>query len=315
MSLWLIGAGVMAQDYAKVIKDLNVNFRVIGRTQKTALAFEKATGKSVNIGLEELLKKEAPPADAIVAVSIEQLVATTETLIKAGTKRILVEKPGCLNLREIENLNKIATDFEAKVLIGYNRRFYSSVEKAREIITEDGGLQSCIFEFTEWAHEIIELSKAKGVKEHWVLGNSSHVIDLVFHLIGKPRDWDFWHSGTIDWHPSSSKFVGAGISDRNILFSYHANWQAPGRWAIELLTNRNRLILRPMEHLKLTKLGSLSEDVVNIDNKIDLDYKPGLYKQTEKFLDQDYKLFCSLSQQVENIKIYYRMAGYESLIN
>ena len=49
-------------------------------------------------------------------------------------------------------------------------------------------------------------------------GNSSHVIDLVFHLIGKPMDWNFWHSGTIDWHPSSSKFVGAGITDRNILF-------------------------------------------------------------------------------------------------
>jgi len=312
MSLWLIGAGVMSQDYAKVLQDLNVGFRVVGRSQGTAASFEKATGKSVNIGLAELLEKEAPPADAIVAVSIEQLVATTETLIRAGTKRILVEKPAGLNLREIENLNKIAIDFDAKVLIGYNRRFYSSVEKVREIITEDGGLQSCIFEFTEWAHEIITLSKAKGVKEHWVLGNSSHVIDLVFHLIGKPADWNFWHSGTIDWHPSSSKFVGAGISDRNILFSYHANWQAPGRWGIELLTNRNRLILRPMEHLKLTKLGSLREDVVNIDNSIDLDYKPGLYKQTKKFLNQDYKLFCSLSQQVENVETYSRMAGYES---
>ena len=170
MSLWLIGAGLMAQDYAKVIKEMNIDFRVIGRTQKTASTFQKATGISVNIGLEELLEKEVPPADAIVAVSIDQLVATTETLIRAGTKRILLEKPGCLNLREVEKLNKIATDFDAKVLIGYNRRFYSSVEKVRELITEDGGLQSCIFEFTEWAHEIIELSKAKGVKEHWVLG-------------------------------------------------------------------------------------------------------------------------------------------------
>ena len=84
---------------------------------------------------------------------------------------------------QLKKRNKIAIDFDAKVLIAYNRRFYSSVEKAREIITEDGGIQSCIFEFTEWAHKIIALSKANGVKEHWFLGNSSHVIDLVFHFI------------------------------------------------------------------------------------------------------------------------------------
>jgi hypothetical protein len=32
-------------------------------------------------------------------------------------------------------------------------------------------------------------------------------------------------------------FAGAGVADNDALFSYHANWAAPGRWCVEILTN------------------------------------------------------------------------------
>ena len=41
-------------------------------------------------------------------------------------------------------------------------------------------------------------------------------------------------------------------------------------------------------------------------NKIDKKFKPGLFNQTKKFLEGENSLFCSLSEQVENIKIYYK---------
>ena len=50
------------------------------------------------------------------------------------------------------------------------------------MIAEDGGVTSFHFEFTEWSHQIQHLQKAPGVMDHWVLGNSSHVLDLAFHL-------------------------------------------------------------------------------------------------------------------------------------
>ncbi|MDC1208356.1 Gfo/Idh/MocA family oxidoreductase [Litorivicinus sp.] len=311
MSVWLIGAGEMAQDYARVFHGLRVEFQVIGRGTHSASTFEQATGHSPRTGgLTDALKAEKAPEKAIIAVGIEQLAATTSELIRAGTKRILVEKPAGLNLTEVGRLNQIAEEYGAEVLIAYNRRFYNSVGQARQLIDEDQGVLSAQFEFTEWSHIIKPLVKGAGVKEHWVLGNSTHVIDLAFHLIGKPINWSSWHAGTIEWHPTSARFAGAGITDRGVMFSYLSDWQAPGRWGLELMTAKRRLILRPMERLQVVKLGSVAVESIETMDTLDGDFKPGLYQQTNAFLNGDDALFCSLGEQVGNVSIYSRMAGY-----
>lgn len=311
MSIWLIGAGPMAQDYATVFEALQQPFAVIGRSESSALAFEEKTGHSVTRGgLDCALRKSEVPDMAIVAVGVEQLASTTEALIRAGTKRILLEKPGGLNLAEIDSLDQCAVEYGAEVLIAYNRRFYGSVEQARQFIDEDGGVLSAQFEFTEWSHVIAPLQKASGVKAHWALGNSSHVIDLAFHLIGMPADWRSWNAGSIDWHPSSARFAGAGVTEKGVMFSYLSDWQAPGRWGLEIMTRKRRLILRPMEQLQFTKLGSVAVEPVEATNTLDKDFKPGLYRQTKAFLAGDDALFCTLSEQVRNARIYSQMAGY-----
>lgn len=311
MSLWLIGAGVMAQDYAKVLQGLDLSFKVIGRGSDSAVKFEEATGKSVRIGgLADAIRAGRAPEKAIVAVGVEQLAPTTTELIRAGVKRIMVEKPAGLDLAEIESLNRIAEENGASVLLAYNRRFYGSVQQARECIVDDGGVLSAQFEFTEWSHVIAPLVKGAGVKERWLLGNSTHVIDLAFHLIGRPVDWKCWHAGSIDWHPAAARFAGAGVTDQNVMFSYTADWQAPGRWGVELLTAKRRLILRPMEQLQVTPLGWVKIEAMEPLDSLDQDYKPGLYRQTQAFLDGNDHLFCTLPEQVENVRIYSEMAGY-----
>lgn len=311
MSIWLIGAGPMAQDYAKVLEALEQPFAVIGRSESSALVFEEKTGHSViRGGLDCALQHSKAPKVAIVAVGVEQLARTTEALIKAGTKRILLEKPGGLNLTEIYLLDQCVVEYGADVSIAYNRRFYGSVEQARQYIHEDGGILSAQFEFTEWSHVISQLQKAAGVKDHWVLGNSSHVIDLAFHLIGMPADWRCWYAGSIDWHPASARFAGSGISEKGVMFSYLSDWQAPGRWGLEIMTRKRRLILRPMEQLQVTKLGSVKVEPVEAANTLDKDFKPGLYQQTKAFLASDDALFCTLSEQVRNVRIYSQIAGY-----
>jgi len=95
------------------------------------------------------------------------------------------------------------------------------------------------------------------------------------------------------------------------MFSYLADWQAPGRWGVELLTAKRRLILRPMEQLQVTPLGTVKiEAMLPLDN-LDQDYKPGLYRQTQAFLEGNDHLFCTLQEQVENVRIYSKIAGYQ----
>ena len=311
MSIWLIGAGPMAQDYARVLLALDQPFRVICRSQESAIAFEKATGKSVQAGgIASALGSGTAPAKAIVAVGVEQLAPIAVELIKAGTRRILLEKPGGINVEEIERVSECARLCAATVIVGYNRRYYASVDHARNVISEDGGLLSAHFEFTEWAHKIAPLAKPEGVKEHWVLANSSHVIDLAFHLCGKPRDWRFWYAGGLAWHPCSSRFAGAGLTEQDVMFSYSADWQAPGRWGLELLTASSRLTLRPMEQLKITRTGSVEVEAVELTEVLDLEFKPGLMKQMSAFLQHDDSLACTVGEQLENARIYSAIAGY-----
>ena len=101
------------------------------------------------------------------------------------------------------------------------------------------------------------------------------------------------------------------MTDKGVLFSYFADWEAPGRWGVEVLTRKNRLILRPMEQLQVTPLRSVKVESVSLEDKLDQDFKPGLYRQTEAFLRQNTTNFCTLEEQVKHTELYSKMAGYE----
>lgn len=312
MQTWLVGAGPMAQEYCKVLNALSVRTEVINRSETSAVSFFQATGHNAyGKGMAAALEQFGAPDRAIVAVSVEALAQIATQLIKAGTRRILLEKPGALDRIEIQGLNEIANDYGATVLLGYNRRFHAATLRAKQLIELDGGSTSCSFEFTEWAHTITPLTLAKSVKQHWVMANSSHVMDLAFYLCGRPKEWSHYCDGQMDWHPSASRFCGAGVTERGVLFNYAADWEAPGRWGVEVMTRKNRFIFKPLEKLQVMPLASVKTEWVDIDYMLDERFKPGLYRQTEAFLNKDDVDFCTLAEQTANFDTYYRMAGYQ----
>jgi len=312
MSVWLIGAGIMSQDYAKVLTGQDRDYLVIGRGEAKAKEFTEKTGKEVIPGgLEAFLSGKPEAAEAaIVSVGVEALTGTTLQLLDYGVKRILIEKPGGRNGEEIDQIRELAESKGAQVLLAYNRRFFASTRKALEIISEDGGVTSFHFEFTEWSHVIQNLQKGEGVMETWFLANSTHVADLAFYLGGFPTEIHSFVKGGLDWHPAASIFAGAGLSEKGAIFNYQANWEAPGRWAVEVLTKKHRLYFKPMEMLQIQKIGSVALAPVEIEDQIDKDYKPGLYLQTQAFLQGEDQGFCTIQEQVDHYPIYAKIAGY-----
>jgi predicted dehydrogenase len=288
--VWLIGAGYMAIEYANVLKKQNVDFDVIGRGESSATKFSEKVGITVKTGglRYNIAHALQIPDSAIVAVNEDELASATLLLLKNGVKHILVEKPAGLNYKEIYLVAEESIKQQANVYVAYNRRFYASVISARKIIKQDGGVTSFNFEFTEWSHVIEKLDTAQHIKESWFLANSTHVVDLAFYLGGIPKQISSYQTGGLEWHPSGSIFAGAGVTEKGALFSYQANWEAPGRWGVEILTKKHRVILRPLEELHIQKIGSVAIDKVNIDDHIDKSFKPGLYQQTEKFLCKQY---------------------------
>ena len=187
--IWLIGAGPMAEEYAKVLLAMNLDMRVFGRSAASAETFTRKTGLPVTSGglgqLAAVGRKHLPDA-AIVAVSPDQLSETASFLLEHGVKSILIEKPGGLSYEDIRALCKQAKQARARLLIAYNRRFFASTLRAQEIIREDGGVTSFSFEITEWAHVIGKLNKDEDVLRSWFLANTTHVVDLAWHIGGFP---------------------------------------------------------------------------------------------------------------------------------
>jgi predicted dehydrogenase len=224
------------------------------------------------------------------------------TVLRAGAYRVLVEKPAAISIVELLANEKTLEPFFDKVFVAYNRRFYASVIEAQKLIEEDGGIISGNFEFTEWSHVIQDLKVSDNIKKNYFLANSSHVLDLAFYLMGKPIDLSSFVDGDCGWH-KPSVFAGSGVTDRNVLFSYSANWESAGRWGIELLTAKRKLVLRPMEKLFEQKLGELTVNEVNVNEAlIDDKYKPGVFKEVQAFLSEgsDSPL-KTLDEQVQDI--------------
>lgn len=304
----LIGTGPMAIDYAKVLLAQGKKFKVIGRGSQSSLVFEKNSGiKPIIGGIDLFLKNNTLKSNTscIIATGTEVLMPILKQIILAGANKVLIEKPAAISIEELLENEAFLKPFSNKIYIAYNRRFYASVIEAKKLIEEDGGLKSMQFEFTEWAHKIELLEKAPGVKENWFFANSTHVVDLAFYLAGKPIDWyAYSKSGEINWHEKTN-FAGAGITEKDVLFSYLSNWESAGRWGIELLTNKRRIYLKPLEGIAIQLKGSIQIEHHVFDDSLDIKYKPGLYLQVSSYLNKSNENACGLIDHIWNSKMIY----------
>jgi predicted dehydrogenase len=311
--VFLIGTGQMANDYFAVLNNQNYDITVIGRGEESAIKFESNTGIKPFIGgLNSYLNTHSLPENAyvIIATGTEALMSSLLLILKAGACKVLIEKPAAISIMElIANEEKLGL-YSNNVFVAYNRRFYASVLEAQKMIEEDGGLQSIHFEFTEWAHKIEPLIKAGGVKENWFFANSTHVVDLAIYLAGIPLDWKaFSKSGKLKWH-SKTNFVGAGITEKGVLFSYLSNWESAGRWSLELLTKKRRIYLKPLEEISVQEKGSIEVKEHKFDNSLDVKFKPGLFNQTKSFIEDVNSCLLRLEDHINITKnIYYKILG------
>lgn len=302
MSILLVGTGYMGREYAKVLGAMKLPFIAVGRSKSSPEAFMTEIGMAESGGLKSWLKKNKAPNKAIVAVTEDQLGVTTRQLIKAGCKEILVEKPGGFNINDVKSVATKAKKYKAKVFVGYNRRFYASTLTALDIIKKEGIL-SFNFDFTERSYVIATSKQSDKIKREWFLQNSTHVIDMAFFMGGWPKKICSFKTGKLKWHPAGSVYAGAGIAAKGALFSYHANWESAGKWSVEIMTPKSKLIFRPLEKLRIQKYGSMAVEDYPLNDELDIKFKPGLYRQVQSFLGNK-KYLPTINEQIAHLKYY-----------
>lgn len=282
----LVGVGEIGVVYAKVLAHLGITPSVVGRGAAGVERFKAATGIEAKAGgvAGWLATAAGPPPSCIIAVDVESLAGITIELARRGVRRILVEKPGGVDLEEIAAVRRAADESECDVFLAYNRRYLASTAMARRLIAEDGGVTSFGFEFTELADRVAQTSHSPRVKAAWLIANSSHVIDLAFFLGGRPSMMSAFVDGELAWH-TPARFAGSGRNAAGALFQYHADWGSAGRWGVEINTSRRRLIMRPLESLQEQRLGDFDVRPVEIDDEADRMFKPGFLRQVEAFMN------------------------------
>ncbi|MHA7774505.1 Gfo/Idh/MocA family oxidoreductase [Roseibium sp. M-1] len=286
-SVLLVGAGPMARAYAAVLEAMSRPYHIAGRGEASATQFEQEFNKRPGTGPFEvqLAAMGAAPHTAIVAASAANLAQVTRQLLTAGTKRLLVEKPLGFDIEGVVEIAALAGAAQAEVYVAYNRRFFASTECAAQFIDEDGGPLSVKFDFTESSRRIEALDKNPLELDGWFYGNSSHVIDLALFLGGVPKFLQAQSMNGLSWHSRGGIFTGHGETVSGAAMSWHANWLAPGRWGVEVMTRNRRLIMQPIEQLFVQTHDSFAVTQVKIDDSLDKKFKPGLYNQTHAFLN------------------------------
>ena len=107
-SVLIIGAGVMAEEYIKALSELKIkNVTILGNSIKKTQNLSKKYGYSCLFnGYKKNLSKIDKKDLVIISLPIPLIVDAAELCLKFGQENLLLEKPGSLFIKPLQNLNK-----------------------------------------------------------------------------------------------------------------------------------------------------------------------------------------------------------------
>lgn len=287
-SILIIGAGWMANQYCYALSLMGIrNVSVISKSVLTSKNLcQKYEYKPYHGGYKECFPKLDTYNLVIVCTPVHKLIPAAKCAINYGNKNILVEKPGSLYSTELLAWADELKGQDARVRIAYNRLTYPNYILLKELIRSEGGITSCRYTFTELVHTINFNNNRSDAYERWGISNSLHVISMAHDLIGMYKELNAFQYGFMDWHPSGDRFVGSGITEQKIPFSYHADWGSAGRWGIEVMTKENAYRLMPLEQIYRCKRGTFEWEKIDISVPY-TDVKQGIAEEIAIMLNHE----------------------------
>ena len=303
----VIGYGYMGRQYVEALKALGVKqIRVCSRSEAPLKELQNLDGIATFAGGYTRLDAEPLPGElGIVATPTSDLIAATKHLVARGFRNLLIEKPVSLCSEPIWELSGTLKKHGVTAACGYNRVAYPSFLEAKYESEQAGGITSCTYNFTEFVDSVCPEEHPDDEMARWGIANSLHVMSMAHGLIGMPKSWNGYKNGSISWHPTGSVFVGSGMSEREVPFSFHADWGSKSRWSVEVHTSSSSFRLCPLENLFVrTSAKSEWEEVPLVAFAPEV--KAGVVEQVAAMLNNDIRQFVPLAT-VEDAAI---MAAY-----
>jgi len=144
-------------------------------------------------------------------------------------KPVLIEKPVAINPSDLLRFKK--NDFK-NIRVAYNRRFYSTIQRAREFISNEN-----------FVHTRMELPEGLNQEQGYqnVLLNSAHGIDLLLYLFPGLEIQNIYR-----FADDLGRFV-TFKSQNDDLISLNMNWNSPSNFMLNLEGKELRLEIKPFE--------------------------------------------------------------------
>ena len=278
ISIGIIGTGKVAQEYVKIFQKLNTEIKIVCARKKIKLK---------NFCLKNNIKKNTTNFDNILKENLDGIVCcvTPSSSFQVSKKlqkfngKILFEKP--VGLSYLETL-KIRNFFHKKknFFVALNRRYIYSIVTAKKIISNIKGKKLISIYDQENTIQAKKNGHDKLTIKNWMYANSIHLIDLI----------NFFTNSKIIRIEKKNKI----FKKHNIYFSiiYYKNgdivqfksfWNKPAPWMINISTNKKFIELKPIEELKVTNFNK--KIIKNFrKDKMDINFKPGFYRQCADFI-------------------------------
>lgn len=165
--------------------------------------------------------------------------------LQAG-KNVFVEKPLCLTIQELEEIERVLNQPDTPLLmVGFNRRFSPLTIKARQLIESIGGPKSFVMTINAGAISADHWTQDPASGGGRIVGEACHFVDLLRHLADSPVL--SWHRDTMSTPTCDTVTLGLQFKNGSI-------------GSIHYFSNGNKAF--PKERLEIFAGGS----ILQLDN-------------------------------------------------
>jgi predicted dehydrogenase len=280
-----------------------------------SIAARRGSGKAAELNERYQPNARVSSAEDVIARNPDALliasdVSSLPTLLKqalGGTSKILIEKPVAFSSEVVRALLGIRDE---DVLVGYNRRFYSSVEAATKFVSSNSpvAFQATIAEAS--SNPFLNAEQ----KQNMLLANSVHVLDLIQAVFGRisvianivaqdasPNSQTLaavqkaHEDGTkVDVTDGMLSRLVNVVTENGHVGNINLYFGAPANFAVDIFAQGRFAQLRPLENFVEFDAISVHEPTVEIPIRT---YRPSAAKPEFKIADRDLEFKPGFLQQ------------------
>lgn len=274
----IIGAGSMAREHIRVFSSIpTVNIvGIFSRTRSRAddLAREFSI-KYVANSVEDLYVNTK--ADLVVIAVPELSVNSVSKSAFIFPWSVLMEKPAGYDLADAENIAAHALVRTAPVMVGFNRRFYSSVLAVKSDLNMRISERRFIHVQDQQSYsEARRFNHPEEVVKKFMYANSIHLIDMIVNF-GRGNICKV--EQVTPWLGDKTEIMIAYIEfDSGDSALYEGIWKGPGPWACSISTQSRRWSMQPLEEAVYQNANERTRTAIPVSDN-DQKFKPGFYLQ------------------------------------